>query len=171
MHTIHRIGILCYMYTVHGTDNIRILCTMYCVVFPLSSWLFLKAHNHGGDILLLLSDWMTTRYMLQPLEDAQTSTPTGHMMMIPSWLTLLSWSLVSRTVQCTQCFWQRLVKKGVGGGGSSKHFRSSWTMLIIQMWHPCLIGIFLISHNSNIVIIKQIHIGHHMSQYPEDNAS
>ena len=87
------------MYTVHGTDNIRILCTMYCVVFPLSSSLFLKVHNHGGDIRLLLSDWMKTGYMLQPLGDAQlTLTPTGHMMTVPSWLTLLSWSLVSITV-------------------------------------------------------------------------
>ena len=33
--------------------------------------------------------------MLPPLGDAQTLTAVGHMMMIPSWLTLLLWSLVS----------------------------------------------------------------------------
>ena len=47
------------MYTVHGGDNIRIPCTMDCVVFPLCSFLFLKAHNQGGNILLLHSDWTT----------------------------------------------------------------------------------------------------------------
>ena len=122
IYTKHRIGILCYMYTVHGTDNIRILCTMDCVVFPLSSSLFLKAHNHGMHILLLLSDWMKTGYMLQPLGDAQSMTPTGQQMMIPNWLTLLSWSLVSRTVQCTQCFWQKLGKKGGWGTWKLKNF-------------------------------------------------
>ena len=35
--------------------------------------------------------------MLPPLGDAQTLTPAGQLMIIPSWLTLLSWSLVSRT--------------------------------------------------------------------------
>ena len=105
----------------HSTDNM-ILCTRDCVVFPLSSSLFLKVHNQGGDILLLHSDWMKTGYMLPPLGDAQTLTPTGQKRIIPSWLALLSWSLVSRTVeQCTQCFWQRLGKRGLGEVRASKN--------------------------------------------------
>ena len=54
-------------------------------------------------------------------------------MIVPSWLTLLSWSLVSRTVQCTQCFWQRLGRKVVGGGGSSKNILVQLES-IIQMY-------------------------------------
>ena len=110
------------MYAVHGIDNIGITCTMDCVVFPLSSSLSLKAHYHGGDILLLLTKLMKRGYMRRPLGDAHTMTPTGQQMIIPSWLTLLSWSLVSRTVQCTQCFWQRLRRKAVREVGAQKTF-------------------------------------------------
>ena len=59
--------------------------------------------------------------MRQPLGDAQNGTPKGHMMMTPSWLTLLLWSLVSRTFQCTQCFWQRLGRR-LGEVGAQKLF-------------------------------------------------
>ena len=87
---------------------------MDCVLFLLSSSLFLKAHNHGGDILLLLTKLMKGRYILPPLGDAQTLTPVGQMTIVPSWLTLLSWSLVSRTVQCTQ-FLAEIRKEGGWG--------------------------------------------------------
>ena len=103
------------MYTVHGIDNIDTLCTMDCVVFPLSSSLFLKVHYHGRDILLLHSDRMKKQCIPPPLEDAQNMIPTNQKMIVPSWLTLLSWSLVSGKVQCTQCFWQTLGRKGGWG--------------------------------------------------------
>ena len=138
VHGIDNIGIPCTMYGVVFPLSMQLTlprCTLYMVLTILGyhvpwmvlsslspcSSLFLKVQNQGGDILLLHSNWMKREYMLQHLGDAQqTLSPAGQQMMIPSWLTLLSWSLVSRTVQCTQCFWQRIGKKGSWGGGRSK---------------------------------------------------
>ena len=116
IYTMYGNGILWQMYTVHGIYIIRILCTIDCVLFLLSSSLFLKVHNQGLDILLLHSDWTKKQCIPPPLGDAQNMMTTNQMMISPSWLRLLSWSLVSRTFQCTQCFWQRLGKRVRGGG-------------------------------------------------------